>query len=235
LATANSPGCELRLNIILMMSEDSEFLKGLVRSPSALQIVGLLLHFLRHRAMDETLHHAFVTALSVLINFGDKLSSFDTKSSEFVWALAKWFPKLSANGKRYAEYVRLLMLLTESLVVHHPQRNLPMIYSALRHCQLLTSFQPLFENSENPQEFAASVQNLKVVTDLLTERVVAVIDAPHDADELMKAIVPIVRDWDAASLFQVREFPRFTYLVNEFMRSVKFFRVMILKDIQEMM
>jgi hypothetical protein len=236
LPTAKSSECELRLNIFLNLTEDRVFLKALALSGSGKPFVRTLLNFLKQKTADESFHQAFVTTITVLINFGENAkTTFDSSVTEIIWGLVKWFAKLANSAARFAEYARLLLLLAESLVVHHPKPNLPMIYSTLRHGQFLADLDKLSENSENPAEFAGSVHNLKVLVELLTTRVVAVVEQPQDADDIMRAIVPIVDGWDREGLFQVREYPHFTYQCNEFGRSVKFFRVMILKDIQEML
>jgi hypothetical protein len=227
ISKTNPSGAELRLNILLMLSEDSGFLSGL-----GVHIVSHLFGFLRESLPDESMHQSILTAISVITNIGRKLSGFDAGLGDGLFLLIRWCLKLRESGNRFVEYLRLLTLFAESMAVHRGRPNLGIVYEILRNARVFSKFDGVLDVSEDPVDFRRSLQNVRVMIRTLTESVLVQQPPSAGYEKIMADLRTSLELWSPEELFEIRSFPVFAYLCHDFRQSVTFFRIMILKEIQ---
>jgi hypothetical protein len=226
---------ELRLSIVLMLTEDLGFVKAISKSVS-LPIVARVLHFLRDVLTDETMHQGIVTAIGVLANVGRRLSGIDTRTGDSLFWLVRTCVRMASSAPRFGEYARLLLLFVDSLVVHRARLNIVIIYEVLRNAALFQSgVDGVCEASDNAEECRKSVENLRAAIRYLSEKVIDKLDRTAGYEKVMHDLQAAVEGWAPAGFLAVRPWPVFEYRCHEFRQSVKFFRVMIVKQVQEML
>jgi hypothetical protein len=233
ISKTNPAAARLRLNILLMMSEDSGFV-GALSSGICLPVLSHLFGFLRESIAEEGLQQDVFTTISILLNIAQKLNGFDIGLSQSLFLLMRLFLKLSNSANRFAEYLRLLTHFAESLAIDHGKGNLPIVYEILRNASLFEKLNGVVAASENPEDFRRSLENLRILVQVLTQTVLQKEHPSADYDQVMRDLRVAVDAWAPASLFDIRPTPVFEYLCHEFRHSVLFFRLMILKDIQEL-
>jgi hypothetical protein len=86
--------------------------------------------------------------------------------------------------------------------------------------------------SENPEDLRRSVQNSRILIPRLTESVIEKQDHAADQDTIMRGLRAALELWYPEERFEIRPYPVFTYVCHEFRKSVRFIRVLILREIQ---
>jgi hypothetical protein len=118
ISKANPADADLKLNILLMLSEDPDFLNA----PSirlVLSVLNRLFGFMKETLVDE---------------------SFTPGMGEALFLLMRWCLKLRQSGNRFAEYLRMLTSFAESLAIHRGRVNLTIVYEILRNAPLFDKF-----------------------------------------------------------------------------------------------
>ncbi|OHT16751.1 hypothetical protein TRFO_41602 [Tritrichomonas foetus] len=245
---------EIRLDILLIFTEDTEFTSSLSKQKGiSLKLIRELITFIKHNLKANS---AITTALTVIMNIGQRLSGFDVQTADSLFSLIRILLKSiqsdknemnASNGNemngsnendrknKYCEYVRLLILFIESLAVHRTRANVELIYTAMRHADVLEKVKSIVNQSENPEDFTRSIKNIENMNDYLVKNVIDKNPNVSDYQKMLSFLISGIESWNPEEIFSIIAYPAYTFMSNDFRQSLKFFRVMILKEVQPML
>ena len=217
---------ELKIDILLMLTEDPEFANALA-SMSGL-IIPDILRFICHFAPDTDKYNAIISAISVLCNIGQYMNDIETKSCEMLFTVIQSL--LRSKNKYSAEYVNLLVTYIEAVVVYRAKTNISLVYALVRNVHILKDLNSL----NTTDSFQVTLHNLTTICDRLLTGLMG--RGPLSDHKTVVAHLHRALDTcDLLSLVVVREYPAFTYVPHDFGRSAAFFRRLIIADMQEIL
>jgi hypothetical protein len=223
----NSPPqlADLRLTLLLMLSHDLQ-LSNAISTQSKLfwEIFPILLNFVNSHCLDESRHSSVVTAISVMLNLSRRVSEFDQRKADLFFLTMK----KCLQSDRCAEHLRLMTLFIELTCMKRARWNLSLLYSLLRNANMMEKLTKVVEKSENSEGFSKSLKNLNVIVSSIMERV----KGKDSAEGTMRSLRDTVENWFPTALLENEEYPVFRFVSHEFHESVKFFRDLLLKEIQ---
>ena len=230
---------EIRLNILLIFTEDTEFSLALSKDPNviSLKIIRELLSLIREKITNNSKSspNIIMTCLSIMLNIGQKISSFDGQTADSVFSLLKFLIKHKEANSEYLEYIKLLVMFIEAICVHRTRYNVELIYSVLRQFEVLDKITEMCNASQKSVDFYRCLQNLQKMKDFMVENIIEKNKNITDYQNMLILLTSCIEAWNTEEFFQVVPYPSYTYLLNDFQKSLNFFRVMILKEIQSML
>ncbi|KAK8890076.1 hypothetical protein M9Y10_034835 [Tritrichomonas musculus] len=223
---------EIRLNILLIFTEDAEFSNSISKNPngSALKIINILLSVIKHFIHNQKPKSIIViTSLSIMANLAQKISGFDAQTSDSIFTLLNFLFKNFGQDNHYMEYMRLLIAFIEAISIHRMRSNAELIYAVVRQFEIIEKINSI-PNLKN--DFKRSLDNLFKLRNFLDANVIKKNPKVFVYNKMLSLISTCIDTWNTDNFFQVSSFPTFTYVSNELTKSLNFFRVAVVKEIQ---
>ena len=228
LSSTNISAAEIRLDVLLMVTSDPEFCLSLSQSKADLAIISSIFDFLKMSARGEMAQHAVQTALSVLVNLGQKLTGFTSPLGEQLIIIMKYM-----NGHCF-EFLRIICLFIESVLVRRARFNIDLLIIAMREIELFKSFGSITEKSQDKEDFERSLTAIKIITQHFLSKLQEMKPA-SDYIEMKNQVNIIAEGFSPDTLMQIPKAPVYIYEVNELSQTLRFFRHMVVLEIKEML
>lgn len=224
------PALELKLNLLLIFTKDSSFLFSISSQKSAVpKMLRELFTFVRHFLKEEQHHPSITSALSISINLSRKLSDFDSDTGELLIGLIRVL-QVSKIGHRAVEYLKLITMFLESVLVHRLSNNVELLYAVMRSCDVVKKLSFIKDNCDDPEDVQRMITNIETIINHFNQKVVEMGDKVNDYDHMLNYLTQFVNEWQPTQLI-VRDLPPvFDYHSNDTKASLKYFRVILLND-----
>ncbi|EAY04020.1 hypothetical protein TVAG_055060 [Trichomonas vaginalis G3] len=221
---------ELRLNILLILTQDPSFLFSVSIEKSIIpKLLRDLISYTRHNLKDESHHQAINTALSVCVNLARKLNNFDSETGEPLIGLIRVL-LVSKIGNRASQYLRLITMFIESVLVNRLKNNEELLYSVMRSSDVIKKLYYIKDNVDDPDEIERMVSNIEKIIAYFNPKVMELGDKITDYDSMLHCLINFVNDWQPMTTLNRKEPPVFEYQSNDTKSSLNYFRVIILKE-----
>ena len=244
---------EIRLDILLIFTEDLHFSNTLSNKKindlciSHIIIQNLLL-FIKHilaNGIQPKNEQVVITALTIMLNIGQKLDHFDAFSADILFSLLNHTYKKINSDQKYVKYVKYLLLFIESVCIHRASWNVELVYTTLRYFtmiqQISLSLRQIGDDIESQiddehiNNINRSISNIEKMCVLISQDVLEKNKGVSDYRLMLKYISDYIDSWSPGEIFQITPYPTYEYVLNDLSRSLKFFRVLTLKLVQSML
>jgi hypothetical protein len=216
---------DLQLSSLLILTGDSQFSNAISSQPFLTwRILPPLLDFANRYCTEESRQQPVTTALSVAVNLARRISDFSQENAELFFRIVAKCLRIEGNSGE--EFLILLMLFVESICIKRARWNLSLIYSLLRHSDLIEEVEKRVHDSPR---FEKPMKNLKVMISAMLGRV----KGKDSAEGTMRCLRDAVENWFPTGKLEEGPEAAFTFVTYEFRESVKFFRGLLIKEIQE--
>lgn len=230
----NPATSELRLSILLMLSEDQKFIDSISNNNLLLTVLEEIVAYIKKNAFVEQARQSVTTALTLLLNLGQKISNIESDSCDTLIFLLKSISKKIKQAPYLENTFKLLLLLLESIATYRGKNNPELIYCMMRSSDYFKQLTHNYLSTEESQ-IMQCITNINHITTYFLNLISETDSFSLDYNKMIQKLNEWLESWAPESILIIHPYPMFKYVTSELNETQKYFRLIILKEVQELL